>query len=572
MTTPLLIRGGLLVDGTRAAPREADVEVVDGRIGRVGTGLQATHHEVIDARGCIVTPGFVDIHTHYDGHVMWDSSLAPTSMHGVTSVVMGNCGIGFAPCAPEDRDMLIELMEAVEDIPESVLRAGLPWNWRSFPEYLDVLASKQFDIDVAAQVPHGALRVNVMGERGVRREKATAEDLAEMQRLVREALRAGAVGFSSSRIRAHKTRNGNFTPDYLADEVELQAIAEGLRLEDKGVLQFVTDISDQREAGVAEFQILRRLVRQSGRNLSLNITQREADPEGWKRLMVMIGEANAEGLNIKGQVMGRPIGLVLGFELTDNPFTGYPTYAALHPLPFAEKYKRLADPEVRRQILSEQDRDPAHGTRVAMYERLFEVADNPDYEPPVEDSIGERAHRLGVNPAELAYDTMMKHGGHGLLYRPLLNYAEGNLRAVHEMLTDPNGVPGLSDGGAHCGMTCDSSITTFNLAYWARDRSPARGPRIALEKVVHGHTQQTAQLLGFRDRGVIAPGMKGDVNVIDHERLRLYPVEVAYDLPAGGRRLVQRATGYKATVVSGVPIVRDDQHTGARPGHLIRGG
>ena len=567
MTQQVLVHGGLLVDGTGSEPREADVEIVDGRITRVGQ-IAPGRHEMIDARGCIVTPGFVDIHTHYDGHVMWDTSLAPTSMHGVTSAVMGNCGVGFAPCNPEHREMLVELMEAIEDIPEAVLNAGLPWNWRSFPDYLEVLASKHFDIDVAAQVPHGALRVNVMGERAVRREVSTDEDRAEMQRLVREAVRAGAVGFSSSRIRAHKTRSGNSTPDYLAAEDELLAIAMGLKLEGKGVLQFVTDISDQHEPGVAEFNILRRLVQKSGRPLSLNITQREIDPDGWKRLMAMIGEANNQGISIKGQIMGRPIGLVLGFELTQNPFMAYPSFEALAKLPFADKVRRLADPAVRRSILAEQANDPELGGRVAAFDRLFEVDDNPDYEPPTESSIAARARHSGIGAAAYAYDVLMKNGGHGLLYRPVLNYAAGNLDAVHEMLTDPNGVPGLSDGGAHCGMTCDSSITTFNLAYWTRDRK--LGPRLSLAKVVKGHTADTAALMGFKDRGLIAPGMKGDVNVIDYDRLRLYPVEVVYDMPAGGRRLVQRATGYKATLVSGVPIVRDDQHTGARPGRLVR--
>ena len=567
MTQQVLVHGGLLVDGTGSEPREADVEIIDGRITRVGQ-IAPGRHEMIDARGCIVTPGFVDIHTHYDGHVMWDTSLAPTSMHGVTSAVMGNCGVGFAPCNPEHREMLVELMEAIEDIPEAVLNAGLPWNWRSFPDYLEVLASKHFDIDVAAQVPHGALRVNVMGERAVRREVSTDEDRAEMQRLVREAVRAGAVGFSSSRIRAHKTRSGNFTPDYLAAEDELLAIAMGLKLEGKGVLQFVTDISDQHEPGVAEFNILRRLVQKSGRPLSLNITQREIDPDGWKRLMAMIGEANNQGISIKGQIMGRPIGLVLGFELTQNPFMAYPSFDVLAKLPFADKVRRLAHPEVRRAILAEQAADPAMGGRVGAFDQLFEVDDNPDYEPLPESSVAAQARRRGINPAEHAYDVLMKNGGHGLLYRPVLNYAAGNLDAVHEMLTDPNGVPGLSDGGAHCGMTCDSSITTFNLAYWTRDRT--RGPRLPLAKVVKGHTADTAAVMGFKDRGVIAPGMKGDVNVIDYDKLRLYPVEVVYDMPAGGRRLVQRATGYKATLVAGVPIVRDDQHTGARPGRLLR--
>ena len=567
MTASLLIRGGTLVDGTGAAAREADVEVIDGKIARVGK-IAAAAHEVIDARGCLVTPGFVDPHTHYDGHVTWDDSLSPSSLHGVTTAVMGNCGVGFAPCHPEHRAMLVELMEAIEDIPAAVLNQGLPWNWRTFPEFLELLASRKFDVDIAAQVPHGALRVNVMGERAVRREVATAQDREQMARLLGEAVRAGAVGFSSSRIRAHKTRNGEFTPDYMAAEEELLALAMAMKAEGKGVLQFVTDISDQREAGVAEFALLRRLVQQSGRPLSMNITQREIDPTGWKRLMNMIGEANAAGERIKGQVMGRPIGLILGFELTDNPFTGHPSYRAIAHLPFAEKVRALADPQLRQRILSEQSNDSAHDARVAMFEKLFEVGENPDYEPPRSDSVAERARRAGVAPIGMAYDIMMKNGGRGMLYRPLLNYAGGNLDDVYDMLTDPNAVPGLGDGGAHCGMTCDSSITTFNLAYWTRDRT--LGPRLPLEKVIKGHTSDGAALMGFRDRGIVAPGMKADLNVIDYDRLRIFPVEVVYDMPAGGRRLIQKAAGYVATLVSGVPILRHDKPTGARPGRLLR--
>lgn len=567
MIRPLLIRGGTVVDGTGGAPFEADVELLDGKIARIGQVPEAGH-EVIDARGCIVTPGFVDVHTHYDGHVTWDSSLAPSSLHGVTTAVMGNCGIGFAPCKPEHRPMLVELMEAIEDIPGPVLEQGLPWNWQSFPEYLDALALRQYDVDIAAQVPHGALRVNVMGERAVRREPATPADRAEMARLLGQAVQAGAVGFSSSRIRAHKTRSGEFTPDYMAAEEELLALAMAMRAQGKGVLQFVTDISDQQEAGVAEFDMLRRLVAKSGRSLSMNITQREADPPGWKRLMNMIGQANRDGLSIKGQVMGRPIGLVLGFELTENPFSGYPGYRSVAHLPFAQKIQALNDPQLRARILSEQDVDAAHGARVAHFDKLFELGAKPDYEPPHADSIGARAARLGCSPQQLAYDTLLADGGRGMLYRPLLNYAGGNLDDVHDMLTDPNAVPGIGDGGAHCGMTCDSSITTFNLAYWTRDRQ--LGPRLPLEKMVKGHTLDSAALMGFADRGLIATGKKADINVIDYNRLQVLPVELVYDMPAGGRRLIQKAQGYVATLVSGVPIVRHDEPTGARPGRLLR--
>jgi N-acyl-D-aspartate/D-glutamate deacylase len=567
MTRALLIRGGTVVDGTGAEPREADVEVVDGKISRVGA-IPVGSQEVLDAKGLLVTPGFVDIHTHYDGHVTWDDSLVPSSLHGVTTAVMGNCGIGFAPCAPHDRELLVEMMETIEDIPGPVLEAGLPWNWRSFPEYLDALDRKPYDIDIAAQLPHGALRVNVMGERAVRREVSTNEDRERMAKMAGEAIRAGAVGFSSSRVRSHKTKRGDFTPDYMAAEEELTAIAMAIAKEGKGVLQFVTDISDQKEPGVAEFAILRRLVEKSGRPLSLNITQREADPPGWKRLMNMIGDANNAGVPIKGQIMGRPIGLVLGFELTDHPFTGYPSYQPLANLPFAEKIRALSDPAVRARILSEKDPNAAHGTRVALYEKVFEIGDPPDYEPTIEQSVAARAKREGKDPEEVAYDIMLKNGGHGLLYRPLLNYAHGNLNDVHDMLTDPNGVPGLSDGGAHCGMTCDVSITTFNLAYWTRDRK--LGPKLKLKDVIKGHTSASAKLMGIKDRGILAPGMKADINVIDYDRLRIFPVEVLYDMPAGGRRLVQRAEGYVATYVSGVPILRDDTPTGARPGRVLR--
>lgn len=571
MEGQVLIRGGLLLDGTGGPAREADVEIVDGRIARVGRGIAPGAHEVVDARGRLVTPGFVDVHTHFDGHVSWDTSLAPTSMHGVTTAVMGNCGVGFAPCRPEHRDALVELMEAIEDIPAQTLALGLKWNWRTFPEYLDALDAQRYDIDVAAQLPHGALRLNVMGERGARREKPTAEDLQEFARLAGEAVRAGAIGFSSSRIRAHRTRGGEFTPDYLAPEEELQAIAAALAAEGRGVLQFATDIQDQPVEGVAEFRMLRRLVERSGRPMSMSITQREADPDGWKRLLGMIGEAARDGLPIRGQVMGRGIGLVLGWELTDHPFTGHPAYREIAGLPFDERLRRLSDPGMRARLLSEQDRDPAHARRVATWERLFEIGDDPDYEPPVEASIGARAARLGIAPAALAYDTMMGRGGRGLLYRPLLNYAHGNLQSVYEMLTDPNAIPGLSDGGAHCGTTCDSSITTFDLAYWTRDRAPERGPRLPLPKVIHDHTARAAAAIGLHDRGIVAPGMRGDLNVIDYDRLRLYPVRVVHDMPGGGRRLVQPARGYVATLVAGVPIVRDDEHTGARPGRLVRG-
>lgn len=570
MAQQVLIRGGTLLDGTGSAPREADVEIIDGRIARVEPGIAAGRHQLIDARGLLVTPGFVDIHTHFDGHVSWDTSLAPTSLHGVTTAVMGNCGVGFAPCRTEHRGTLIELMEAIEDIPAETLETALRWQWETYPEYLDALAAQHYDIDVAAQLPHGALRLYVMGERGARREAPTVEDLEAFARLAGDAVRAGAIGFSSSRIRAHKTRSGEFTPDYQAPEAELHAIASGLARVGKGVLQFATDIQDQPESGAAEFAMLSRIVRVSGRPMSMSITQREADPEGWRRLMDLIAEGNRDGLQIRGQVLGRGIGLVLGWDLSDHPFTGCPSYQLIRHLPVEQRLRQLADPALRARLVSESDIDPLHARRVARWDRLFQIDDEPDYEPAFEASLAARAARAGLTPAEIAYDLMMARSGAGLLYRPLLNYAHGNLDAVHQMLTDPFSVPGLSDGGAHCATTCDSGITTFNLAYWTRDRPAGRGPRIALAKMVHDLTARSAATIGLHDRGIVAPGFKADLNVIDYDKLQLRPVRLVRDMPAGGRRLVQPARGYVATLVNGVAVVLDDAPTGARPGRLVR--
>jgi N-acyl-D-aspartate/D-glutamate deacylase len=562
----LIIRGGLVVDGSGGEPFEAELEILDGRIARIGS-VPDGGCEVIDARGCIVTPGFVDVHTHYDGQATWSNSLAPSSWHGVTTAVMGNCGVGFAPCQPHQREMLVELMEGVEDIPHVVLDAGLPWNWRTFPEYLDALGARHFDVDIATQLPHAALRIYVMGERGARREPANPHDREQMARLAEEAMRAGAFGFSSSRALAHKSASGEAVPTLDAGEEELMAIALALKAEGKGVLQFVTDIPEKRAEGEAEFAMLRRLVERSGRPLSVNITQREKDPHGWRRMIRMVERANADGLPITGQVMGRAIGLLLGFEVTDNPFSRHPAYQELAGLPFAQRVERLSHPQLRERLLAEQPFDPEFAARCWDFGKLFEVGERPDYEPPPSDSVAQRAARLGLAPAALAYDILMRNGGTGILYRPLLNYAEGNLDAVREMLVHPNTVPGIADGGAHCGMVCDASVPTFSLTHWARDR---HGARLPLPWLIRRQTADAAAMVGLRDRGRIAQGLKADINVIDHAHLQLHSPEVAYDLPGGGRRLVQRASGYVATIVSGVVTRRHGESTGALSGRLQR--
>ncbi len=566
-TGKLIIRGGTIVDGTGAQPFEADVELIDGKIGRIGKLGQA-QGEVIDARGCLVTPGFVDVHTHYDGQATWSQSLSPSSWHGVTTAVMGNCGVGFAPCLPHQREMLVELMEGVEDIPGIVLNEGLPWNWQSFPEYLDALAQRQFDMDVAAQLPHAALRVHVMGERGARRERATAQDCEQMARLAGEAIRAGAFGFSTSRALAHKTRDGEPIATLDAAEDELMAITMAVGREGKGVLQFITDIPQKKAEGVAEFDMLRRLVQRSGRPMSVNITQRESDPDGWKRMMDMVAQANADGVRITGQVMGRPIGLLMGFELTDNPFSHHPLWRQIEKLPMPQRVERLRDSQVRATLLATPPASAEFAARFHDFKKQYEMGEKPDYEPMPQDSIAARAQRMGVSPAELAYDVMMQRNGIGLLYRPLLNYANGNLDAVLAMMRHPNTVPGIADGGAHCGMVCDASITSYVLSHWTRDRT--RGERLPLPYVVKRQTADAAAVVGLTDRGRIATGLKADVNVIDHDRLALHRPEVLYDLPGGGRRLVQRADGYVATIVSGVVTQRGGQPTGELPGRLLR--
>ena len=562
----LVIRGGTIADGRGGGLFDGDVAVSAGRIVEVGR-VAAAGAEEIDAKGKLVTPGFVDVHTHYDGQVTWSQDISPSSQNGVTTAIMGNCGVGFAPCRPADRERLIQLMEGVEDIPEPVLAAGLPWKWESYPDYLDWLSQRSYDIDFGSQLPHAALRVHVMGERGARRDPATPEDNKQMAALAYDAVKAGALGFSTSRTLNHRTSTGDFTPTLKAGEDELTAIAQGMQKAGGSVLQFVLDASTFAE----DLPMMLRVAENTGCHVSFSLGQGYQNPRGYRGVLDRIGEATrTKGLSITTQVAARPIGLLLGLELSRNPFQTHPSYKAIAKLPLQERIARLSDPAVRAAILAEAASttdDPLFFR--PNYDRMFLLGDPPDYEQPPENTLGARAMREGKKPAELAYDAMLQQNGRGMLYVPFANYADGNLDAVREMLLDPHSVPGLSDGGAHCGIICDASFPTYLLSHWTRDRT--RGERLSIPFVVASQARKTALSVGLKDRGVVGAGYKADLNVIDYDRLKLRPPEVHYDLPMGGRRLLQPIDGYEATIVSGVVTQRGGKPTGARPGRLVRG-
>jgi N-acyl-D-aspartate/D-glutamate deacylase len=562
----LVIRGGTLVDGSGSPPRDADVAVKDGRIAAVGH-VAGSGAEEIDARGQLVTPGFVDIHTHYDGQATWDERMQPSSWHGVTTVVMGNCGVGFAPCRPDDHDRLIRLMEGVEDIPFPVLTQGLPWTWESYPDYLDRLAERRFDVDVGSQLPHAALRVFVMGERGANREPATEAEIHAMAALARRAAEAGTIGFATSRTLNHRTSDGQPTPTLNAAEDELTGIALGLAAAGRGVLQVVSDFADPE----TEWAMLRRIVERSGRPLSFSLVQSPRAPESYRFLLDRLAEATAAGLPMRAQVASRPVGVLFGFELTMNPFSQHPAFQEIKALPLDGKVARLRDPAFRARLLSEETEAQRGfaGTQPRAWGNMFLLGEEPDYEPTRETTVAAIAGRTGRDPAEVALDHLLTREGRGMLYLPFLNYADGSLDPAYEMLSHPDCVPGLSDGGAHVGMICDGSFPTTNLVHWTRDRT--RGPKLPLEHMIAGQTRRTAETVGLFDRGLVAPGHRADLNVIDYARLRLKAPEVAYDLPAGGRRLIQRAEGYSATIVGGEVTYRDGEPTGALPGRLLRG-
>lgn len=565
----LVVRGGQVVDGNGGAPVLADVAIDAGRIVQVGR-VRARGREEIDARDHVVTPGFVDIHTHYDGQATWENRLVPSSAHGVTTVVMGNCGVGFAPCHPDQHELLVQLMEGVEDIPHPVLVDGLPWTWETYPQYLDFLAERQFDMDVCSQLPHAALRVYVMGQRGVDREAATQADLHAMAELAREAMLAGALGITTSRTFFHRSSDGRSTPSFEAAEAELLALAGVLAETNRGVIQLITDFEPIEET----FGLLRRLVERSGRPLSVSLLEGGYGPMTlrWRDVLDWAAGAGTAEAPIRAQVLSRAIGVMLGHELTLNPFYTTPSYQELADLPFAEKIRALHQPEMRARILAEAiDPDPTIvlGRLAREFDHMFLLGDPPDYEQPFEQSIFARAQRAGVTPEELVYDLMLEHGGRNMLYVTLCNYEHGSLETSRAMMRHPAAVLGLGDGGAHCGTICDGSFPTSMLAYWVRDRT--RGERLSLAESVRMLCRDTARAVGLLDRGVIAPGYKADVNVIDLDHLHLYAPEVVHDLPTGGRRLVQRADGYSATIVSGQITRRDGFATDCLPGRLVRG-
>ncbi len=566
-TADLVIRGGTIVDGTGAEPFRGDVAVTNGRIAAVGAALRARGAEEIDADGLLVTPGFVDIHTHYDGQVTWENRLQPSTAHGVTTALLGNCGVGFAPCRPADRDRLVKLMEGIEDLPEVVLTTGLPWNWESFPGYLDALAARRYDCDVATQVPHAALRVYAMGQRAVAREAATDADCALMARLAGEAIEAGALGFGTSRTINHRASDGLPVPTLTAAEDELAAIGAALGAKGRGVLQLVSDFTDID----TELPMLRRVVERSGRPLSVSLMQWHHAPQKWRDVLAWIEQCNADGLDVKAQVSGRPIGLNLGFELSFNPFSHTPGFKALAGLPVAERRAQLRRPEIRARIVGEEPESSGFPgeSLLRLWSAMYPLGEHPFYEPGPEGSVAALAARRGVSPAEMAYDLMLEQDGQAVLMAPTVNFWGNSLDDLLTMMRHPHAIYGLGDGGAHLGFLCDASLPTYMLQYWVRDRT--RGERLSLPEVVHGLTQRTAHAVGLRDRGVVAAGYKADLNLIDFARLALEPPRVHYDLPAGGRRMVQGARGYVATIVSGVTVRRADEATGALPGRLVRG-
>lgn len=568
----LAIRGALIVDGTGGEPYSGDVGIASGRIASVGRTGPA--REEIDARGRILTPGFIDIHTHFDGQATWENRLAPSSEHGVTTVVTGNCGVGFAPCRPDDRDALLALMEGVEDVPDVVMAAGLPWTWTSFPEFLDFLDQRQFDVDVAVQIPHSPIRVFVMGQRGVDRAPATPGEIERMAALVEEAIGAGAIGVSTSRFLLHRTKAGKLSPSVDAAEQELLGLAEGLRRAGDGVFQLIAAVDS---TAADEYALMRRLVEKSGRPLSFTLVAEQlpnypGEKDAWRVFRHRLATDQPAGAPIRGQIFPRPIGTLLGLDLSYHPFSLNPSYAPLRDLPLPERVARMRDPTIRARLLAETPQsDNLPALRMVSLDREhYRLGDPPRYDPTPDEEIGRLAARAGRSKADLLYDCLLEDDGKAILYCPSGNFIDHRLDAAGELLRDPNTIVALGDAGAHYGMICDASYPTFLLTYWVRDAAPGAG--LNLPDAVRKLSAIPADAVGLSDRGTIAVGQKADLNIIDLERLRLHGPAVFHDLPAGGRRLRQRADGIAATIVSGEVTYRDGLPTGRLSGRLVRRG
>jgi len=571
MTYDLLIRNGTIVDGLGGEPYVGDVAVRDGVIQAVGLKKNSVNDDKavreIDATGLLVTPGFVDLHTHYDGQAIWSDRLTPSSAHGVTTVVMGNCGVGFAPCRKEDHEVLVDVMAGVEDIPGVVMTDGLPWTWETFPEFMDALDAGKRDIDVAAYLPHSPLRVFVMGQRGADREPASADDLAKMRALAKEAMEIGALGFASSRLTIHKTESGSPIPSYDAAREEIEEIAKGVVDGGGGLLQFVPDIPAGGYQPV--LQTVFDVAEDVGLPVTFTLVVANAGDPTWPDAITMVEKANAAGGDITAQLLPRPIGLIIGLQLTGNPFVLYPSYREIAHLPLAERVAEMRKPEVRARILADK---PGKGHPILYvaqaWDWIFPLGDSPNYEPDPATSIAARARARGVSPMEEAYDRLLDDEGHAMLLVATSNLENNSLDTVGKLLHRDDVVLGLGDGGAHYGMICDASYPTFLLAHWARDR---KSGRFSVPEAIRELTSVPARVAGLADRGRIAVGYKADLNVIDHAALRLRKPVISYDLPAGGRRLDQTAEGYVATVVSGQVIAENGVPTDARPGKLVRG-
>jgi N-acyl-D-aspartate/D-glutamate deacylase len=566
----IVIRGGTIIDGSGQSAFSGDVAIDGGRIAAVG-GKQGPAKRDIDADGLLVTPGWVDVHTHYDGQAMWDPLLAPSCWHGVTTVMFGNCGVGFAPVKKHHRGALMDLMEGVEEIPNPVLAAGLTWEWESFPEFMNALDRRPRAIDICAQAAHLPMRVYVMGDRAVRREPATPDDIAEMRRLTIEALQVGAFGFTTSRTDSHKTPDGELVASRDADDHELLGIGSALGVTGTGAFGMNSDFDDEEY----ELRWMRKLAKETGRPIWFLLTDRYEDPQRWRRLLKAVHEARAEGLPLSAQMAGRPIGVMMGIGTALNPFTVRPSYKALESLPIEEQRRRLRDPAMRAKILADHPSE-AEIAKLAQFrqvvarrfDKFFVMGNPPDYEPGPEKSVAAIAQREGRSPEEVAYDYMLEDGQY--LYFPVVNYVTGDHGPILEMLNDPACLLGLSDGGAHCTSIVDAGVPTYMLTHWGRDRS--RGPKLPLEKLVKRQTSETADFFGLSDRGRLSPGLRADVNLIDFDAVRLHKPVLVHDMPANGRRFIQKVEGYRATLCAGTPIFENGQHTGALPGKLVRAG